>query len=123
MFTDAREASRTLRLLVVVVGLLILACLSFALLPHLYADYIALGLVLFAGFFWTYLSFQIRIGRTERSARAVDKELFHRRAITEAALLTGADDTRLQSRRLLLLRLLAASSLLVVVKIVVRAMS
>ena len=123
MFIDAREASRTLRLLVAVIGLLTLAGLSFALLPRPYADYVPLALVLLAGFFWTYLSFQIRIGRTERSARAVDKELFHRRAITEAALLIGTDDSGLLSRRRLLLQLLAASSLLAVVRLVFRAMS
>lgn len=123
MFVDAKEASRTSRLLVLVIGLLVVGGLSFALLPYPYSDYVSLALVLAAGFSWTYLSFQIRLGRTERSARGVDRQLFSRQLITEVAALTGADEHQLMSRRQLLLRALAGSAVLALMKLVFRAVS
>lgn len=123
MFIDAREASRTLRLLVLVVGLLSVGGLSFALLPYPYSDYVSLSLVLVAGLLWAYLSFQTRIGRTEASARGVDGQLFYRAMITEAAALMGADEDHLMSQRRLLLRTLAVSVLMALIKLVFRAIS
>ncbi len=120
MLGGAEEARRVLRLLFSVVALLSLACLAFVFLPAPYSDYAGLATVMGAGLLWTYLAFQLRIGRTEHAARSLDGELLRPRVIVEAAVLTGGDENRLLARRLSLLRLLALSIALGVVKLLWR---
>ncbi len=72
------EPRRVLRLLFGVTVVLSVAFLGFAVLPAPYSDYVGLAAALGAGLLWTYLAFQIRLGRTEEAARAIDAALLRR---------------------------------------------
>ena len=121
MFRDAREARRTLRLMFVVAVLFVAGTLAFALLPHPYSDYIWMMLTLGAGFTWTYLGFQLHIGRTAAENWHVRRALLRQDTLTELALLARADEDRLVGRRRWLLRLFAVSAALALIKLLWRS--
>lgn len=124
MFVDATDARRTTRLLAAAVGFLIASNLSYALLPNPASRYVSLTLLLLAGWLWAYMGFQRRIARGDRWAvKGLDPGLFRRRAVSEAAGLTGGDEHHLATRRGWLLALLAASSLLAVARLLWRMTS
>ena len=124
MFVDATDARRTMRLLAAAVGFLITSNLSYELLPNPASRYASLSLLLLAGWLWAYMGFQQRIARGDRwAAKGLDPGLFRRRAVSEAADLTGGDEQRLATRRGWLLALLAASSLLAVARLLWRMTS